>query len=393
MSQEYYAGTGYSRHHDAHEAGVEATRQALTGRDAQPIACVFVYATVIYDFPKLLQGVASIAGDVPIVGVSTQGISCQQHAEEPDRIVGVATLCSSKLEVRVACAKELSKDSYAAGLALAEHLQPEQGEDPNPTLLWYDPLTGANAEAMLNALAERGIHRVIGGGAGQPWGPMYKTYQFFGGEVLSDSAIALQLDGCWIAYDLTNGVEPLGLEATVTNATENVIHSIDGQPALKVWSEQLGGGRSFEVDDTASWAVGVTPPEGTTYEGPITRAVFGFNEESQEITLQAPIATGTKVQLCHRTPEAVYSRALEMAKRLKQKLSSRQPILALSFECGARPAPFLGHEKARQEVTEIQDILGQDTPWMGFYAWGELAPIGNKSYFHNYTFPLCIICT
>ena len=74
------------------------------------------------------------------------------------------------------------------------------------------------------------------------------------------------------------------------------------------------------------------------------------------------------------------------------RLHGKAPILALSFECGARPRPFLGDEKALEEVRRIQASIGTDIPWLGMYPWGEIAPKAGRSSFSNFQFPLLVLC-
>ncbi|MEQ1564326.1 MAG: FIST N-terminal domain-containing protein [Myxococcota bacterium] len=383
------AAVGHSRADDAFGAGQAAASEAVSRAGGEPVVAI-VYATVVYDHARLLAGVrAAVGPDAAIVGCSTQGISRNGAVEEVDRVVGVAVLAGPGIRVRVARVEGLAADPAAAGRALAAALGP-LASGGCPPLIWYDPLTGGNIDLLLAGLAEGGLPVVVGGGAGQHWGPIHRTYQFFGDEVLRDSALGLVIDGVRMVCELSHGAEPLGLDLTITEAEGNVLRKIDGQPALQVWAEHLGGGRENNVDDTAAWSLGVQLPAGeaANYEGPITRAVFGFRPDTQEIVLQAPIPTGTTVQLCHRTQQAVHDRALDMAHRVRERLVDTRPLLVLSFECGARPRPFLGDRGAAEEVRAIQEVLGADLPWLGFYAWGELAPIGAHTYFHNYTFPL-----
>jgi small ligand-binding sensory domain FIST len=88
----------------------------------------------------------------------------------------------------------------------------------------------------------------------------------------------------------------------------------------------------------------------------------------------------------------VFDRAVGMAGRLRERLADRTPLLALSFECAARARPFLGEELTRRELARMQAILGERLPWLGMYAWGEIAPVGDRTYFHNYTLPLGVVC-
>jgi hypothetical protein len=383
------AGVGRSTIEGAFDAGRSAAEAALAGAGGKPGA-VIVYATVLYDHHQLLAGVRSVVGDVPMVGCSTQGISRPGGVDEVDRVVGVAVLSVPGMVVRTAQTSGVGIDAYGAGRRLAEQVGPDDG---CPLLVWYDPLTGANVDQLLAGLADGGRVNVVGGGAGQPWGPMYRTYQYFGTEVANDTAIAMHLGGSVeMMLDLTHGTEPIGLELEITESIGNLITRIDGQPALQVWKEQLGGNVSKNIDDSATWALGVQLPPGEgSYEGPITRGVFGFQPEQQALVMQVPIPTGTRVQLCHRTPGAVRDRAVSMARRFHARLEGRVPLFALAFECAARPRPFLGDEAATEEIVAMQAILGKDVPWLGHYAWGEIAPVGRSSRFHNYTFPLALL--
>jgi hypothetical protein len=261
-------------------------------------------------------------------------------------------------------------------------------------LVWYDPLSRANIQGLLDALGRRGIERVIGGGAGQPFGRQHRTYQYEDTRAHSDAVVALVLEGeVELVHDLTHGTEPLGIELTVTESAENLVTGIDGRRALDVLQDQMGVTDGIDQSQTADWALGLhLGHEADDYEGPITRAIFGTDPETGAIVFQAPIPSGSTVQLCHRTRAAVHDRAVRMARRLRERLADAQPLLLLGFECAARPRPFLGDDGALAEVRTMQDVLGRELPWLGTYAWGELAPVGRRSYFHNYTFPLVALC-
>lgn len=392
------AGVGWNTGPDSHEAGAAAARDALAQAGA-PAVVAIVYTSVLYDQRAVLQGVRAVLPGVTLVGASTQDLARTGDVESSERVVGVAILAGPDLRARATSVQDVSRDPGVAARVLAERLGPP--EPGLPLFLWYDPLTGINVDTLIAGLRAAGHAVIVGGGAGQPWGPLHRTYQYCDDQVLRDSVVVLQLAGdLEVIHDLTHGTDTLGLELVVTGAEGNIIQTIDDRPALDVWREQLGLGEAagFDIDATAAWALGVALPEHTadTYEGPITRAVFGFREATREIVLQAPIPTGTRVLVCHRTPEAVFDRAVVMATRLHARLAGRAPRLVLGFECAARARPFLGEELARREVQRLQAILngasGDPLPWLGMYAWGEVAPLGAATYFHNFTFPLVVLC-
>ena len=362
---------------------------------AKPVV-VIVYMTVLYDPKAVLAAIREEIADpsVPIVGSSTQGIARAGAVSETDRVLGVAVIGSEKIKASAALAKNLCADPAAAARRLAADLGDPRALGDVPLLLWFDPLTGANVQALIDGLAECGFSSIIGGASGQPWGPFDKTYQYFGREATNDSVVALKLEGVGGAvWDTTHGVDPIGMEVTVTEAEGNVIRKLDGRPALDVWSDQLLGTFTFHVDDW-TWVLGVRTPDSNPDdpEGLVSRGVFGVDREKKEITLLAPIPVGSTVRICHRTIEAVFDRGLKMGARVAEALRGKSPLLALAFECGGRPRPFLGDEKALEEVCSIQQMIGPNIPWLGMYPWGEIAPKNKHSQFSNFQFPLLVLC-
>jgi hypothetical protein len=390
------AGVGWSGLPESAKAGRAAVRMAIDAAKGEKPVVVIVYMTVLYDPKVVLAAIRQEIGDptIPIVGSSTQGISRAGAVTETDRVVGVAVICSEIIRPVAARADSLCRDPVAAGRNIAAQLGDPRTLGDMPLLLWFDPLTGANVQSLIDGLAEGGYTRIIGGASGQPWGPFDKTYQYFDQEATNDSVVALKLEGLGgVVWETSHGVEPLGLEVKVTEADGNVIRTLDGKPALDVWSEQLLGTFTFHVDDW-TWALGVRLPESSPDdpEGLVSRGVFGVDKEKKELTLLAPIPVGSTVHICHRTIEAVFDRGLKMGDRVRKRLEGKAPFLALSFECGARPRPFLGDEKALEENCRIQETIGSSIPWLGMFPWGEIAPKGNRSHFSNFQFPLLVLC-
>jgi hypothetical protein len=381
------ARVGFSSNADTDAALEEALSAALASGDAPP-QLVIVYATIMHDQARILRAIQERLPGVPVAGASSAGVSVNGKATEAPRCLALTVVRSHAVRARVACVEDVAADAARAGRALAEKLG-AASTGPSTVFVWYDPLTGVNVSALLAGLSEGGYPAVFGGGAGQPLGPRIKTFQYCGDRLLSGSAVALAIDGLSVVYEMTHGTEPTGLELEVTRARDNVIEELDGQPALDVCREQLGL-EEIQVQ-SPDWALGFKPPEGTAYEGLFTRGIFGTDPDKKTITLQAPVVEGTRVQICIRTREAVMERALVMARRLRAALEGKQPVLAVSFECAARP-PFVGAKLANQEVVDVQSLIGPTIPWIGMLAWGEIAPLSGRSEFHNYTFPLCVLC-
>lgn len=383
------AGVGLSLRAHLPRAVEDAIAQA--GGPAAVRVCI-AYAGVAHDQHEVVAALQAALPGVPIVGGSSQGAAVPGRTVESERFLSVALLRGATLGVRQAhVTLDSHRDDVAHGRALAAQLGPPP-QTPHTTLIWYDPLCGCNATGLLEGLAEGGYARVVGGATGQPWDKMVTTFQYQGTTVAEHGATVLVLEGVEALVYTTHGAEAVGLTLEVTRVEGNVVYELDHRPALDVWCEQTGIEPDATVESSANWALGVTPPRELTYEGCFTRAPFAFDFASRAIILQASIPRGAKVQVCIRTQSAVFGGARAMFDRIRAQLEGRRPVLVAGFECGARPGPFLGSELAAVEMRELETALPPGTPVLGMYAWGEIAPVGAHSEFHNFTFPLVVLC-
>jgi hypothetical protein len=307
-------------------------------------------------------------------------------------------LGGSAVKTATALEREIAVGTREKGAGMAKRMLSDLGEAPKLVVLLYDPLCGADVHELLGGLREHLSCPIVGGGASQPWGPMVKTYQYFGKEVLSQGAVALALTGPFVAeLGVCHGTSPTGVVMTLTRTEGNRLLEIDGRPALDVWREATGysEGETIDQDHVAAWAIGVErsvqSPAGREQSLYMIRAAFGFDQNEKSVTVQAAIPSDTKIMFHHRTTSAVLEGTKAMAKDLAARLSDRKVWAVLGFECGARTSPFLGSKATVDENVALQGLVAPEAPWLGLLAWGEIAPVGHEPAFHNYTYPLVVL--
>jgi hypothetical protein len=98
-------GNGHSIADDSYSAGIEAATSAKESIAAFPISVVLVFASVRYNFSKLLKGVGSIVGKVPVIGSSTAG---EIYNQPFNRSVVVVVLASPYIHVKRGIGKNVS---------------------------------------------------------------------------------------------------------------------------------------------------------------------------------------------------------------------------------------------------------------------------------------------
>ena len=62
---------------------------------------------------------------------------------------------------------------------------------------------------------------------------------------------------------------------------------------------------------------------------------------------------------------------------------------ALLFSCNGRGREFFGERHG--DIETLQDALGGEVPTAGFFAAGELGPVGEGNYVHGHTASIAII--
>ncbi len=86
-----------------------------------------------------------------------------------------------------------------------------------------------------------GPHVPIAGGTAGDNGEFRNTWQFFGGDVLSDAIVAVGFSGDFsIGTGVSSGWSPIGIAKKVTKACGNIVYELNGQPALEVYERFLG---------------------------------------------------------------------------------------------------------------------------------------------------------
>jgi hypothetical protein len=399
-----HASSCFSQEPDSEEAG-RAVGSAVRGEfGAERLAAAVIYATVNYDLDELFASVREELGpDVPVIGCSAQGVVSNDELTEEGFAVGIMGFGGSALTAATGVAHEVHIDSFEKGKRLGSELKAGLGREPRLVVLSYDPLCGMDVEAFLRGAQGELPCPIVGGAAGQPWGPPLRTYQYAAGQVFSRGAVALALAGPFEAeIGISHGTIPTGLTITVTKTDGNRILEIDGRRAHDVWCEQTGldpkAGSLVHQDWVASWAIGVERryqvpgPNGPKDE--VTRMIrgaFGVDSEKGAIILQAAIPEGTKVMFHHREISRVLEGTKSMGTDLAARLQGKTPWAVLGFECGARTFPFLGAANTLEEHAGLRKTVASKAPWLGMMAWGEIAPLGGQPAFHNYTYPLAVL--
>jgi small ligand-binding sensory domain FIST len=214
---------------------------------------------------------------------------------------------------------------------------------------------------------------------------------FLDGAVCDHGAVGVSLQGVELLPCVSQGAAPLGREVTVTAAEGNVIHELAGRPALEtirlIISELSQRERGLIA---GGLLIGVVidggKPEYVRGDF-LVRGVLGADSESGSVTVGAQVVPGQVVRLHARDARSADEDLRQELQLRVAALSGEPPAGAVVFSCNGRGTGMFG--VADHDAEAIERELG-GAPAAGFFAAGEIGPVGGRSFLHGFTATLAV---
>lgn len=394
-------GVGISATKDPYSAGVEACQSAVLelGSEYKP-GMLMVFSSVAFEQERVLQGVRSVESEALLVGSSTSG-EITTSGPARDHSVVVMALYSDSAHFYSGIGNDVKAGARESGKTVADAVKAAAGGDELKLFMMFpDVLNGNGAEIVRGVLSSLGDHfPVVGGASGDDF-KFEKVYQYLGNEVHTNSVVGVGISGdVTFGVGVKHGWIPLGLPKTVTKAVGSVLHEIDGKPAISIYEDYFGEERADSLRTQTLAKLAITYPLGIVSEAsnellirdPITV------DEKGSITCAAEVPEGAQIHLMIGSREEAVRVAAEAAQHALDELGGKKPAGVIIFNCIARNKLFGEH--SGDEIDAIQNVVGRSTPLIGFYTYGEQAPIDGEvknilkcnTAFHNETVVIVVL--
>jgi hypothetical protein len=274
--------------------------------------------------------------------------------------------------------------SCAAGETIASTLG---AADLAAVFLLSDGLSVNGSELVrgLNKVLPSSV--VVTGGLAGDGSRFAQTWTLAGGGPRAQMITAVGIYGnrARIGHGSRGGWDIFGLERQVTRSTGNVLHELDGRPALALYKEYLGE-RSTGLPATALlFPLALrTPNNGKE----VVRTVLAVDEASQSMTFAGDIPQGARVRLMRANFDRVIQGACDAGSAATASTGGGPgPVLAVAISCVGRRL-VLG-ERTEEEIEAVKEALPRGAAQIGFYSYGEISPQGFGSCdLHNQTMTL-----
>ena len=375
-----------SEHLDTRTAGIEVAALLDNALDG-PTDLVLVFAS-FHHREALEDAIADIRQTLSpktIVGVTTESVvGCDLELE------GVAGLSAIAFQMPgIQIQPWVTSPKKPVPISNPDAIPDWIGlrDDTKAVFFFADPFSTPITRLLPALVSCRGDANplpIIGGMAS---GASQATYNrlFLDDQAVPSGGIGLTLSG---PLDLdcivSQGCRPIGDHHRVTKVDGNVVLELGGKPALDVLQELGRSADAMERDFLqGGLLLGGVIDENRSHFGRgdfLVRSILGIDRKRKGIAAGEFYRLGKTVQFHVRDPQT----AVEDLQLLldAQQLDTQQPFAGLLVTCNGR-GRSLFHEDDH-DLSLIRERIGE-VPIAGFFAAGEIGPIGGRSFLHGHT--------
>jgi len=374
-------GAGLATHGDARLGAAEAAAAAVAGLDGPPdLAVVFASGAHVATPEVTLEAVQHVLGASTLIGCGAGGVL--GGGRELESGTAVVVWAASFGPGAEATTFHASIDPDAEELTL-EDLPELAGA--SGVILLPDPYSFPT-DLVLAELARSAPGVPVLGGLSSARTLDDEAALFLGEEVHERGVVGVRLEGVDLLPCVSQGAAPLGREMTITASEGHVIHELAGQPALqtveRIISELSPRERSL-IDGGVLIGIVVGGGKPDYEQGDfLVRGILGADPESGRIAVGASVQEGQVVRLHARDARSAdRDLSRELGVRV-EAMAGRPAAGALVFSCNGRGAGMFGapdHDAA----AVARELNG--APTAGFFAAGEIGPVGGRSFLHGFT--------
>lgn len=391
-----FIGVGFSKERDPFTASRDATLLAKLQLKQEKIDLILVFTSIRYADDEIIRGIIQVVEDSSIIGCSSAGLILSEGVEKE----GVLILALKSTEIRFGlglcediisgqerlCGNEVARTAIKNFASYKRHL----------FMLISDGLIKNSSELIMGVQEILGKSFPLIGGASSDNLSFSKTYQYFQNRVLTNSAAGILWGGDMsFGLGIKHGWRPLGKPRIATDTEGNIIKKIDHHPAIRIYEEYFGKDtQDLHSNKLASMAI--LYPLGIYIAGEkeyLLRNALGVTPEGGLIC-QGEVPIDSEIRLMIGNKESCLKAAKEAAIEAKETIHNKETLLVMVFDSISR-RKLLGRDAAK-EIDVIKEVFGETVPIVGFYTFGEEAPLKaldyrGQTYFHNETIAILAI--
>ena len=369
------------------EAVIEEIGEAGEGDSGSPlkvdVAFAFMTAHHRDDADAVIERLWLELDPQTIVGCSAEGVIGGDL--EIERQPGLAVLAAEMPLVRIHPFHVGGETDWRHVLTDADELAERVGYGPETRAVigFGDPFT-TPTDPFLKALDDACPAAPLVGGMASSARQPGQNVLLRNDQVLTDGFVGVSFSGpVEVETVVSQGCRPIGRPMVVTKSHDNIVEALGGRPALEVLRDtvmELGEDDRHHLANGLFLGRAISEYRERFGRGDfLVRNVIGVDDESKSLGVADYVRTGQTVQF-HVRDAATAGEDLGML--LESQKAAERAAGGLLFSCNGRG-------------TRLFDVHCHDiglarkamptTPVAGFFAAGELGPVGGKNFIHGHT--------
>ena len=375
----------------AGEAAERAAFEALLGLGSAPeLAVLFASQHYWAEAEDLLGALTAALGPVPLVGCTADGVIGTGREVEDEPAVSLWVAAGFPSPVETFAVEYLGTPS--GGIFAGHRFEAGGGA----YLLFGDPFSFPVEQLLehlnANVPGALAVGGVASGGLGRR-----RSELFLDGAVLHEGAVGARLAGARVdvAVDVwvSQGCRPVGSPFTVTKAEGHIVREMGGRPAYERLEQLVAAVpesvRKLLADGGLQFGIAMNEYRDSLGQDDfLVRSVLGADPETGSVLIAGEVEVGTTVQFLARDAVSA-DQDLELClERESARLAGRGPAGVLLFSCNGRGSRLFTDPD--HDAAMVSKVLGP-VPVAGFFAAGELGPVGGKNFLHAFSASVVVL--
>ena len=347
------------------------------------VAIVFVSPHFADEFQEIADVIQEKLQPINMIGcVGDSIVSGGREIEgDPAIAIWVAALPDTKIETAHLLLHRVADGAMISGtqeLPL-EHITERQA---SALIVLGEPFSFP-ADLLLSKLAEDCPELRVLGGMASGFHQPGRNLVLVNGTVFSEGAAGLLIDGGVQLHSVVSqGCRPIGDRLVVTKVEQNLVLELGGKPAIKVLEELFirlpTSDKELMVNGFFLGRVISEYQDDYEMGDFLIRNVMGMDTERGAVVVNDYFKVGQSVQFQVRDEESA-SNELRQLLRKKESAAVKGGII---FTCNGRGTSLFAEPD--HDAGVIKETVGE-IPLAGFFAQGEIGPVGGENHMHGYT--------
>ncbi len=272
-------------------------------------------------------------------------------------------------------------DSHACGAALGAQIA---DPDLSAAFVLSDGLRVNGAQLVAGLVDAVGASVRIAGGLAGDGADFSETLVGLDDDLCSGQVVAIGFYGpaIQVRTGSAGGWDVFGPRRRVTQASGNVLLTLDGEPALDLYERYLGSEAPALPGSGLLFPLKIFDPENPEHD--IVRTLLAIDRDARSMTFAGDIPQGWTAQLMRGSHHNLVNGAADAGAQARAKAPLAAQAALLVSCIGRR---LLMGQRTGDEIEAAASYLGEETPRAGFYSYGELAPHArtDRCELHNQT--------